>query len=193
MTTRDELETLAALYAAGALDAQEAADVEARIEAGDSALEAAVRAHDRTVEALMDDVAPRMPDPRIKASLLARVALTPSDSDGIQEQRAADADWQPVVIDGITWEGVAARVLHVDEAAGRITTLLKLDPGGEIPEHVHHQDEECFVVSGDLRFGESSYAAGDYFRAPAGSLHERQWTETGCTCLVTTSLTNKYT
>lgn len=188
----DDIETLAALYAAGALTPDEAAAVDARIERGDPELRDALRALDLTVEALVENVPPQTPDPRIKASLLARIGVGSDDAAPLSESRAAAAIWDPVIVNGTTWTGVTARVLHIDETRGRVTTLLRMTPEGVIPAHTHEQDEECFVVEGDLRFGDRVYAAGDFFQAPAGSRHERQWTRTGCTCLVTTSLANEY-
>ena len=193
MAARDDVDTLAALYASGALPAEQVAEVEQRLADGDDALLGAIRALETTMEALVESTRPIEPDPRIKASLLARIGDAPPASSAFSESRGGDAVWQPVVMDGVTWEGVTARMLHLDPARGRLTALLRVEPGGVIPEHTHEQDEECYVLEGDLSFGDARYEAGDYFQAPAGSLHARQTTENGCVCLVSTSLANTYT
>lgn len=189
----DDVQTLAALYASGALPPSESAAVEARIEAGDVALAEAVRAFDTTVEALVENSPSIEPDPRIKASLLARIGEPPQPATAFSASHAEDAVWQPVEMDGVEWPGVTARMLHMDPARGRLTALLRLVPGASIPEHRHDQDEECYVLEGDLRFDDQTYVAGDYFLAPAGTLHGEQTTENGCVCLISTGLANTYT
>lgn len=193
MAAHDDVQTLAALYASGALPPEEAAEVEARIEAGDTALAEAVRSFETTVEALVENSPAIEPDPRIKASLLARIGEAPKPSTSFSSSHAEGAVWQPVVMDGVTWPGVTARMLHLDPRRGRLTALLRVEPGGSIPEHVHDQDEECYVLEGDLSFDDKTYVAGDYFLAPAGTLHAEQTTKNGCVCLVSTGLANTYT
>lgn len=81
------------------------------------------------------------------------------------------------------------RRLFVDRAANRMTAMFKMAPGAAYVPHVHGGAEECYVLEGDLHVGdEIMMRAGDYQRAPAGSLHGVQRTEGGCTLLITCSL-----
>lgn len=65
---------------------------------------------------------------------------------------------------------VAIKVLH---QAGRVTSmLLKLEPGAELPSHIHAADEECLVLEGEITLGEGiTMTAGDYHRAFKGAPH----------------------
>ena len=82
------------------------------------------------------------------------------------------------------WPGLQARVLHVDEQAGRQTVLLRMQPGGEIPRHRHTQDEEFIVLEGECCIGAHRLTAGDFHTAAAGSWHERTTTQTGVLALL---------
>jgi len=65
---------------------------------------------------------------------------------------------------------VSMKVLHRD--AQGVSFFLRLDPGAELPPHIHHADEECLVVEGELRLGEGILLrAGDYHFAPRGLPH----------------------
>ncbi|MGH8728560.1 MAG: cupin domain-containing protein [Burkholderiales bacterium] len=73
---------------------------------------------------------------------------------------------------------VAIKVLH---QAGRFTSmLLKLEPGAELPSHVHAADEECLVLEGEITLGEGvTMTAGDYHRAFKGAPHAVAASTTG--------------
>lgn len=195
MPRSDDLQELAALYAAGALPADEMLAVEARLDAGDAELAAAVAPFLGVTEELTD-AEPVTPDPTIKAALLARIgADDPSAAAApppFTVSRAADAQWVPLEIEGQAIEGAQIRVLQMDVPGNRVTALLRMEPGAEFPAHVHAQTEEFFVLEGDMRWDDEVYTAGDYFCAAPGSLHPRHHTKTGCLCLVTTSLANEY-
>ncbi len=89
------------------------------------------------------------------------------------------------------FEGVEARRLFVDHEKGRVTMMVRMRAGSSYPAHVHAGEEECFVVSGDLRVGELKMGAGDYQRAATGSRHGVQSTETGCVLLLTSSTSDR--
>lgn len=58
--------------------------------------------------------------------------------------------------------------------------LLRVQPGGQLPDHVHLEDEECLVLQGSLLLGEGvMLRAGDYHRAAKGSPHGSASTNTG--------------
>jgi mannose-6-phosphate isomerase-like protein (cupin superfamily) len=96
---------------------------------------------------------------------------------------ASRAVWKPMDL-----QGVEACPLHMDSVNDHVTMLVRMAPGTSYPEHHHDYDEECYVIEGDLLVGETPMRAGDYQRAPAGSVHPVQFTEAGCLLLVVTGL-----
>lgn len=196
-STPDDVQELAALYAAGALTSDEREAVEARLDAGEASLVAAVAQFGGVVTEMADSVPPVEPDPSVKAALLARigaeVAPPPSEAEvSFTVSRASEAQWMPIEIEGKTIEGAQMRILNMDAANDRVTVLLKMEPGAEFPAHVHAQTEDFFVLEGDMRWDDEVFTAGDFMHAEPGSLHPRHWTKDGCLCLVTTCIANEY-
>lgn len=78
--------------------------------------------------------------------------------------RAGPDGWVPLL------EGIRCKVLR-DE--GKVLScLLLLAPGATLPTHRHRVDEECIVLNGELRIGDSLVVrAGDYHVGRAGVLH----------------------
>jgi anti-sigma factor ChrR (cupin superfamily) len=62
------------------------------------------------------------------------------------------------------------------------TILIRCEPGAVEAQHVQPSDaaEHIIVVAGDLRVGSRVFRVGDYLSLPAGSTHQRMWSETGC-------------
>jgi quercetin dioxygenase-like cupin family protein len=112
----------------------------------------------------------------LRARVLQRV-LTEAPA-GAQTLRTEAVEWIDL------WPGLQARVLRVDEQAGRQTVLLRMQPGGEIPPHRHTQEEEFIVLEGECCIGADRLTAGDFHTAEAGSWHERTTTQTGVLALV---------
>jgi hypothetical protein len=48
-----------------------------------------------------------------------------------------------------------------------------------------------FMLEGELRFGDTTYRAGDYIRSEAGSVHGSSETAGGCMFLLRASLDNE--
>ena len=84
-------------------------------------------------------------------------------------------------------EGIQARKLFVDAENDRVTMLVRMRAGTAFPGHRHAGPEECYVLSGDLRFDEHVMRAGDYQFCPAGSSHSIQSTAEGCLLLLVSS------
>lgn len=96
----------------------------------------------------------------------------------------AAGDFEPTDIPGIR-----VRRLFVDEPAGRVTMLVRMDPGTAYPAHRHAGQEECYVLEGDLEIGsEVELHAGDYQCMAAGSFHPVQATRAGCLLFLTSSV-----
>lgn len=205
--TSSSIEELAAQYAAGALTDSERAEVERRIAIGDEMMLAAVRSWDEVVVALGTTLESATPDPRIKAALLTRLqpeqtkqATQEFDGHSVSNARSVIdtiAARIPAQIvhraDGAGWRstgspGASVRVLNADRKQGRLTTLMKIEPGCRFPAHPHHGDEECLVISGDMLDGDLTLGPGDYVRSAAGTHHDTLTTRTGCVCLLLSTL-----
>ena len=61
-------------------------------------------------------------------------------------------------------------------------------PGSTGTVHSHDDDEECYVVSGDISFGEHVLGPGDFHVAPKGSTHPAARSVHGCLCLFVMAL-----
>jgi anti-sigma factor ChrR (cupin superfamily) len=69
----------------------------------------------------------------------------------------------------------------------RVSMLVQLDPRTDYPPHEHAGVEELHLLEGELWIDDRKLLAGDYNRAEAGTADRRVWSETGCTCVLTTS------
>jgi quercetin dioxygenase-like cupin family protein len=194
----------AALHALRALDAEAARKFETRVD-DDKALEAELLA----MRKVADELAPLAPAVAPEPALLGRVldavraapasrtpAVTPF-TEVVNEvtqngpRRAGhlgfvfgdEAEFKPLKLPGIS-----ARTLHRDEAAGFATVMVRMQPGTSYPAHRHGDDEECYVLEGDLEVGEQVMHAGDYQVARRGSVHPVQRTRGGCLLLLRSSL-----
>jgi len=101
--------------------------------------------------------------------------------------RANEGGWEKTGV-----EGVSIRRLFVDSDRNQFTGMVRMAAGATYPRHVHNGAEECLVLEGDLHVGDLVLHAGDYQRAPAGSLHGIQSTEGGCLLLITSSLSDDF-
>ncbi len=66
--------------------------------------------------------------------------------------------------------------------------LVRLAPGVVYPPHTHAGVEELHLLDGELWIDERKLFAGDFNRAESGTSDQLVWSETGCTCVLVTSL-----
>jgi quercetin dioxygenase-like cupin family protein len=73
--------------------------------------------------------------------------------------------------------GIKRRVLwnQGNEAA----MLYHVLPGAGVPRHGHGHDEECLMLEGELFLGDVLLRRDDYQLAPAGTVHDGVFTDTG--------------
>ena len=126
-------------------------------------------------QALLTAVAPLSPQNADKLS--ARVL------DKIKEQGENEpAPYLTIHASEGPWIAIAPLVeIKVLRQEGQSASfLLRVQPGGQLPDHVHLEDEECLVLQGSLLLGEGvMLRAGDYHRAAKGSPHGPASTNTG--------------
>ena len=83
--------------------------------------------------------------------------------------------------------GISCQLLATDQDRHRVTMLVRLAPGTDYPPHQHGGPEELYMLAGELIVDDQTYHPGEYRRADAGTVDQRVWSETGCTCVLITS------
>lgn len=90
------------------------------------------------------------------------------------------------------WEepapGISCKLLATDTEKDRVSMLVRLAPGAEYPPHRHAGVEELHLLDGELMIDARKLSPGDYNRAEPETVDHRVWTETGCTCVLITSI-----
>ena len=136
-------------------------------------------ADEREVAALLGSVVPLVaPPPGLRDRLMRRVAdyqeLKPAS-----EVRTFDGGWRTTGLPGIDF-----KPLYHDRKSGMFTQLVRMEPGARYPQHMHYDDEQCLVLQGDVRWGESRYLQGDFVTTSAGVLHQTLETDAGNVLLI---------
>jgi anti-sigma factor ChrR (cupin superfamily) len=167
----------AAEYVLGVLSAEERAAV-AREAEHDTALADALASWNTGLAPLLEA---REVDPPgdMFDRITARIATR---NEGARTIRADEGKWETVV------PGVERKVLRIDRARNRATFLVRAAPGAKFPAHVHEDDEEAYVISGDLTFEHLTLHAGDFHIARRGMPHPAAVSVGGCMLLITTGL-----
>jgi anti-sigma factor ChrR (cupin superfamily) len=187
----------ALLYAMGVMTPAEAGAVEAHL-AGCPACEQTLREFNPVIAELSHLAPQAAPPERLRSRLLSRISAERKAPAGPQVWKGwnparTSADLVTVRRDDQSWEdtgfdGIQVRRLFVDPTRDSVTMLVKMAPGTSYPRHRHAAAEECFVLEGEVHVGDRiALRAGDYQRAEGGSVHDLQWTETGCLLLITSS------
>jgi hypothetical protein len=180
---------LAALDAAGALDAEERAAFERAL----ADAPASVRAEVAELREMMVSVCGVMtelplpagfegPSPAVKDRLLSQLGLAgeaPPVPEGFSFRFAQDDDWIPHALPGIRM-----KMLSTNRERGYATLLMDVAPGARFPPHHHGGAEECYVISGSVFACGRRLVAGDFHHADAGSDHDELWTDVGCRVLL---------
>ena len=97
-------------------------------------------------------------------------------------QRWSEPDWEEVA------PGIQCKLLATDAERQRVSMLVRLAPGASYPAHSHAGTEELHLLDGELWIDERKLSPGDYNYGAPGDGDEHVWSETGCTCLLVTSL-----
>jgi hypothetical protein len=87
-------------------------------------------------------------------------------------------------------KGVATlKVLNTDQSLGPAVALMKMEPGSEIPRHMHEKTTETsYVLDGDFINEGFAYHTGTEFNIKPYTVHGPHTTKHGCSLLVTFSL-----
>ena len=208
-TTDEEAQGRAALYALGALDPEEARDFEEHAAQCEPCAEE-LRCFRSVAAALAVAPGEAEPPASVRSRLLARVSDEDGRKAGGETAKAGDesasgANATPTAAGGTNarggalgflvvrkdegkWRptgdaGISYKLLYADEERGTYTTLVRMEPGSRIPAHRHLGVEQCLVLEGDLRSGDTGMSAGDFNCSLAGSVHGEVVTDGGALLL----------
>jgi hypothetical protein len=174
-----QVEGEAALYALGALQADEAEKFRQRLAAG-CALCTGLLEECEDVVALLPLTAPETePPPRIRARLMERIgaaapaAPSPSIAEGLLV-RAGETEWTDAPSPGVQYR----------QLRGKQTILVRMAADTWLPAHDHKLGEQCLILEGSIRSDGVTAYAGDYTYMPAGSNHAAIYSEAGALFLI---------
>jgi len=124
---------------------------------------------------------------RPTTSLQARLARRIAEETGKEpvltpQQQWSEPEWEQVA------PGIECKLLATDMERHRVSMLVRLAPGASYPAHTHAGVEELHLLDGELWIDEKKLFPGDYNYGAPGAGDERVWSETGCTCVLVTSI-----
>ncbi len=173
-----ELEALVLADSVGALDPDERAELQARLDALTPEQRSEV-AHLYDIASTVALTAPALEPPahvreRVLAATREPVRYT---------VWAADAEWLDTGMPGIR-----SRILTVDKARSLVTLLIRAERGAVYPSHKHHGPEDCFIIKGSVVMDGRVLRAGDFHHADAESEHGEITTTDGAEVLIVGSV-----
>jgi anti-sigma factor ChrR (cupin superfamily) len=181
-TANDEVRELASLFAAGALLPGEEAEFQEHVKSCGVCAEQARAFREAAAWLLFAPEGVAAP-PHLREKLLARIQQ-PEPPPGIQVVRAGEGAWHTLV------PGVVAKRLYEESPAGNVALLVRMEPGAKYPPHSHADVEHCYVLEGELHFGDLVLCSGDYQCAMASTTHRDSHTVNGCMVLIVASQQN---
>jgi anti-sigma factor ChrR (cupin superfamily) len=174
---------MVSVYLVGALPADERREMEAHLRSCPHCQQE-LQQLQPTVDSLVDwptDVT--RPSRDLWQQLESRIASGPSD---------APSSGPPTSSEGPEWEqvapGIECKLLSTDDSSGCVSMLVRLDADVAYPSHCHAGVEELHLLDGELWIDSRKLYPGDYNRGEPGTGDQRVWSETGCTCVLITSL-----
>lgn len=80
------------------------------------------------------------------------------------------------------------KILNSDQSLGPAVALLRMEPGSEIPRHLHEKTTETsYVLEGDFINEGTPYTKGTEYNVKPNTAHGPHTTKNGCSVLVTFS------
>lgn len=174
----DVLTAQAAMYALGALEADESAAYRAHLDAGCLVCAEEVATLRAVAGMLALAAAPAAPPAGVRERLLARVAAPAATLPPYHFLRADEGRWIRIA------PGIFRKDLAPEPDGRSRSYLIRMEPGAVGGMHTHAAVEHCLVVEGDIHTGGTTLHAGDYHRAARGSTHARNSTVGGCLVLI---------
>lgn len=120
---------------------------------------------------------------RLKARVLDQVRQTTTEPERRSRTESQVAPLRAITLSASSGEWVAlgekVEIKLLRTSAESRSFLLRLHPGAVLPAHDHPLEEECYVLEGEVRFGDIQVRAGDYHLAPQGVPHGVMRSRTG--------------
>ena len=127
---------------------------------------------------------PTEPSEGLKEQILSAAFASTIEEDGFSFLSTEHIkDWQALPV-----AGAFVKMLSMDQERGYAVVMGKLEAGTRYPAHTHIHGEEIFMLTGDLHIGERKLGPGDFHHAAAGTRHDVNWSESGCTLLAVISM-----
>ncbi|MFA5835263.1 MAG: cupin domain-containing protein [Bacteroidota bacterium] len=80
---------------------------------------------------------------------------------------SSQLNWEPIVLDGKTIEGIYSKTLRYAQDKKRpIRLLLKIEAGASYPAHNYPGGDELFVLEGEVNYGKYLLKKDDYLLVP---------------------------
>jgi len=169
-----DLEDLAALDAAGALDEGEQRQYRERLKTASAAERSAIAQLYDLAAAVASEQATVAPPAGSLERLLQRI-----EASQVYSVLAHEGDWRPGPV-----AGTRVKILSLDRTRDVATLLMRVEPGARYPAHRHTSAEDCYIVSGEIIIQGQRLHAGDFHRAEAGSDHAELSSEKGAEVLL---------
>ena len=102
------------------------------------------------------------------------VAITPTNTQHSELSALASRYVKPSEIDwtATRFSGIEVKVLMRDDERGIMTALFRWAAGSSLPDHVHQDIEQTYVLEGTVEDDEGVAGPGDFVWRPAGSRHD---------------------
>jgi len=117
------------------------------------------------------------PPPELFDRIRSAIRGEAQELPGTTTVRADEGRWERIA------RGVERKILSTTN--GRVTYLIRGQPGARLPGHEHDDEEEMYLLEGDLTIGSLTLHAGDYHLASRGAHHPAATTAGGCLLLIT--------
>ncbi len=90
--------------------------------------------------------------------------------------RSEIANFHVIASNSLEWKeseekGFWTRELFTDPSTGKVTMLMKVEPGAFADDHAHDVLEQIYVLEGDFYDQNQTYIAGDFIARRPGAIH----------------------
>ena len=177
----ERLKDLAASFASGEISTAERAELlTALVSASTDARQEVASIVDAAC-ALSLSIRKEKPSASLKGKIFARTVQRGNEMSKALSflPQAAKTGWTPMKV-----PGAFVKLLSMNSERGYAVALGKLDANTSYPAHTHFGPEEVLVLTGDLWIGDTRLEAGDFHHAEAGSEHDINHSDNGCTILI---------
>lgn len=187
----NDIHELVPLYAAGALDDPEARLLESHLPDCPRCRQELESLRESAGRLVLAGPLP-VPPASLRDRLMSRIqdkktgkppAGVKEVSPGIFVLEKSESGFKPT-----PFPGVSHRMLYLDKTTTMATSLIRMEPGAKYPQHRHSGLEQCLVLEGDIRMGDTVMRAGDFEYGTPDSFHDVIWTKDGCLLLIVASL-----